>query len=165
MFNFINKYFKLSKICCIFAYRLDRQNMRFKKFDKSQRSTFSYWFNHWKAYNYTAIKLGHWRFRYLFHDFEKPWLRLWFRGDYKKVQQMHRRNNKHHLEYKVPSKRNWIDMAIDWECSNLTKNAHPYTAMEEADRKYSAKEMKSYEYYEFLTACRKLGLNVLHPSV
>lgn len=108
-----------------------------------------------------AIKLGHWRLRYLFHDIEKPWLRLWFRGDYKKVQQMHRRNNKHHLEYKVPSKRNWIDMAIDWECSNLTKNAHPYTAIEEADRKYKANEMKVYEYYAFMDACAKLGLNKL----
>ena len=139
--------------------------MRFRKFDKSERSKLNYWFWHWLAYNMVAIKLGHWRLRYLFHDIEKPWLRLWFRGNYKKVQQMHRHNNKHHLEYKDPSKRNWIDMAIDWECSNLTKNAHPYTAIEEANRKYCAKEMNTCEYYEFMAACRKLGLNVLCPNV
>lgn len=138
--------------------RLNKRHMTFKKFNESQRSTFRYWFNHWKAYNYTAIKVGHWRFHYLFHDFEKPWLRLWFGGDYQKVQQVHRRNNRHHLEYKVPSKRNWVDMVIDLESSHLTKNAHKYTAIEEAGRKYNNHEMTPDEYTHFMDACRKVGL-------
>lgn len=133
--------------------------MNFKKFDKDQRSTFSYWFNHWKAYNYVAMKLDHWRFRYLFHDIEKPWLRLFFHGDYSKVQKVHRRNNNHHLEYKYPEKRNWIDMAIDWECSSLTKNAHQLSAIEEADRKYAHNEMTAKDYNTFISACNQLGLS------
>lgn len=132
--------------------------MKFKKFDKSERSKLNYWFWHWLAYNMVAIKLGHWRFRYLFHDIEKPWLRLLFNGDYRKVQEIHRRNSRHHLEYADPIGRNWIDMAIDWECSHLTKNAHQLTALEEAERKYRNDEMSLGEYMAFMDACKKLGL-------
>ena len=45
-------------------------------FDKSQRSKFKYWFAHWCAFNMTALNLGVWKFKYLFHDIEKPWLML-----------------------------------------------------------------------------------------
>ena len=132
--------------------------MKFKKFDKSQRSTFSYWFNHWKAYNYTALKLRHWRFRYLFHDIEKPWLRLLFNGDYQKVQEVHRKNSRHHLEYTDQCRRRWDDMVIDWECSSLTKTAHRHTALEEADMKYRNDEMTPIEYTSFVDTFKKLGL-------
>ena len=71
---------------------------RFKKFSKEQRSSFAYWYYHWKAFNLTALHLGCWKFKYLFHDFEKPWLMLFWR-DYKKVQTWHRSHNKHHIQY------------------------------------------------------------------
>ena len=67
-------------------------------FTKEERSGFKYWFAHWCAFQMTALNLGCWKFKYLFHDIEKPILRLFFK--YKTVQRIHRRNNRHHLEYK-----------------------------------------------------------------
>lgn len=103
--------------------------IKFKKFDKSQRSSFGYWFWHWLAYNLTAIHLKHWKFKYFFHDIEKPWLKL-FLKDYAKVQNIHRKNNKHHLAYKNKDKIDWEGLVIDWECSRLTKIDSPRTARE-----------------------------------
>ena len=68
--------------------------MNFKKFTKDKRSTFPYWFWHLLAYNYTAIKLHAWKFKYIFHDFEKPWLKLIWK-DYDKVRRWHRKHNFH----------------------------------------------------------------------
>lgn len=122
----------------------------YKLFSKEQRSTFSYWFWHWLAFNDIARKYGVWKFHHIFHDIEKPFLRILF--PYKKVQQWHRRNHKHHLEYKHPEKRNWVDMVIDWECSRLTKYASPRNAIQEATYKYRKGEMTRDEYYEFFRA-------------
>lgn len=97
-------------------------------FDKSERSTFKYWFAHWCAYQLTALNLKAWKFKYLFHDIEKPWLRILFRGDYSKVRKYHREHSKHHLQYK--GKKDYTAMVIDWECSRLTKDFSPYTAHE-----------------------------------
>lgn len=94
------------------------------KFDKESRSSFRYWFYHWYAYQLTALHLKHWKFKYLFHDIEKPWLRLLWKGDYKKVQEWHRKHNSHHVEYMLIN--NHYDpeaMIIDWECSRFTKKA------------------------------------------
>ena len=63
--------------------------MKFKKFDIKDKSKFSYWFWHWLAYNYTAVKLHAWRPKFLLHDIEKPWLKLIW-GDYDKVKKWHR---------------------------------------------------------------------------
>ena len=102
--------------------------MKWKKFSKNQRSSFSYWFWHWLAFNYTAIKLKAWKPKYLLHDMEKPFLKLIW--DYKKVQKYHRYNNNHHLEYKYPEKIDWEALIIDWESSRLTKLDAYYTAYE-----------------------------------
>ena len=77
--------------------------IKFKKFESKDKSSFSYWFWHWLAYNYTAKNLGIWKFKYLFHDIEKPWLKL-FWGDYLKVRKWHRENNKHHITFKIKLK-------------------------------------------------------------
>lgn len=93
-------------------------------FQKDQRSSFKYWFAHWCAFQMLALNLGVWKPRHLLHDIEKPWLKLWYRKDYKKVQKWHREHNSHHLEYgkkKGWNKLNAIDLIIDWECSALTK--------------------------------------------
>ena len=97
-------------------------------FDKSQRSKFDYWFAHWCAFNMTALNLGVWKFKYLFHDIEKPWLMLMWK-DYTRVQQWHRKHNSHHLEYK--KEYDFEAMVIDWECSRFTKSASPMTARQE----------------------------------
>ena len=50
---------------------------------------------------------------------------------YDKVQERHRRKSKHHIEYFVKhgtEKTDWLAMAIDWECSRLTKRDAPRNA-------------------------------------
>ena len=102
---------------------------KFKKFTKEQRSSFIYWYYHWKAFNLTAYHLGHWRFKYLFHDIEKPFLMLLWRN-YKRVQEFHRTKNRHHIEYPKYYKWDLEAMIIDWECSGLTKTASPLNAVD-----------------------------------
>lgn len=101
-----------------------------KLFTKKDRSSFAYWFAHWCAFNMTALLLHHWKFRYLFHDFEKPWLRLFL--SYDKVQKIHRNIHPHHGEFYL--KHGWLhwdDLVIDWECSHYTKEASPYKAADD----------------------------------
>lgn len=116
-------------------------------FKKSQRSTFSYWFAHWCAFQLTALGLGIWKPGYLFHDWEKPWLRLWWRGDYKKVQTWHRRNRNHHLEYGLLHGWKSLDvdaLIVDWECSRLTKLEAQLTARETLEYEIQSPKWKSY---------------------
>ena len=123
-------------------------------FDKSERSTFKYWFAHWCAFQLTALNLRVWRFKYLFHDIEKPWLRLLFRGDYTKVQRWHRHHNNHHLQY--PDKKDYIAMVLDWECSKLTKTSSPYTAYGWYLKKKD--EVSDYDNREIEKALKELNL-------
>jgi hypothetical protein len=103
---------------------------RFKKFSKEQRSSFTYWYYHWKAFNLTAFHLGCWKFKYLFHDIEKPWLMLFWR-DYKKVQTWHRAHNNHHIQYSHIFDIDWEAVVSDWESSQYTKFACPRNAYQE----------------------------------
>lgn len=130
------------------------ESMRFKKFDSTKKSTFNYWLWHVIAYNYTAIQLHAWKFKYLFHDIEKPFLKLFMK--YKDLQKYHRTHNDHHLEY--PGQRDWEAMIIDWECGRYTKDSCPLTATEEANRKFENNEMNYRDYCEFVRHARKLGL-------
>ena len=113
-------------------------------FDKSQRSTFPYWFAHWCAYNMTALNCGKWRFKYLFHDLEKPFIKLFF--EYPKVQKFHRSHNRHHVEWlekklnkaqttedalKILNKFDFEGAVIDWECARFTKSEQPRDAAKE----------------------------------
>lgn len=106
-------------------------------FDKKDRSKFKYWFAHWCAFQMTALNLGVWKFKYLFHDMEKPFLLyfyMWICGmkhedAYKKVQKFHRKHNRHHIEY--DKNKDYDAMIIDWECSRFTKTKSPLTAYEE----------------------------------
>lgn len=86
-------------------------------FTKSERSSFKYWFAHWCAFQMTALNLKHWKPKYLLHDIEKPFLKLFW--DYKKVQKWHRTHNSHHTEYN--GQWDTYAMVIDWECSRFTK--------------------------------------------
>jgi hypothetical protein len=98
-------------------------------FNKCDRASFEYWFAHWCAFNMTALNLRCWKFKYLFHDFEKPWLKLFM--SYESLQKFHRKHNRHHLEYKNPNKIDWEAMVIDWECSRFTKINCPRNAKDE----------------------------------
>lgn len=123
-------------------------------FDKSERSTFKYWFAHWCAYQLTALNLRVWRFKYLFHDIEKPWLRILFRGNYSKVQRWHRKHNNHHLQYS--GKKDYIAMVLDWECSKLTKTSSPYSAYGQYLKKIH--EVSDYDNREIEKALKELNL-------
>lgn len=121
--------------------------MKFKKFTVEQKSTFSYWFYHWLAFNHTAWKLGVWKPKWLLHDIEKPWLKLIW-GDYLRVRQWHKHHNSHHILYgrrHGMNKIDWLGAVIDWECSHLTKYVAERNGREEVDylikySKYTADE-------------------------
>lgn len=109
-------------------------------FTKAERSSFPYWFAHWCAFQMTALNLKAWKFKYLFHDIEKPWLRLFL--PYEKVQKLHRQWNAHHLPKKTDNKKriDWEGMVIDWECSRFTKAEAPMTALETYNYFYENKK-------------------------
>lgn len=118
----------------------------FSMFDKKDKSTFSYWFAHWCAFQLTALNLGLWKFRYIFHDAEKPWLKLFW--SYKKLQKWHRTHNKHHLEYGIKhgfDKIDWHALMIDWECSRFSKKQCPLNCREEMENKLTEEKWKPYE--------------------
>ena len=118
-----------------------------KMFTKEERSTFPYWFAHWCAFQMTALNLNVWRLKYLFHDAEKPWLKLVM--PYSKLQRFHRIHNKHHvawLEHKLEKdssekntkrllkKFDFYAVIIDWECCHYTKLQCPLNAYDERTR-------------------------------
>ena len=121
-------------------------------FTKDERSSFSYVFAHWCAFQMTALNLHIWKPKYLLHDIEKPWLKLILR-DYKKVQRRHRYNSNHHLEYLYNHSFWDFDIyayIIDNECSRFTKQASPVgarefipTAINNAIDKESSKRIKT----------------------
>lgn len=122
----------------------DKLLNKLHKFDKSERSSFYYWFSHWCAYNLVAIKLGVWKPKWLLHDIEKPWLKLIW-GDYKRVQKWHKHHNKHHIfsgrRYGI-NKVDWLAAVIDWEASRYSKSSCRRTALEEANHIVSGAEVK-----------------------
>lgn len=105
-------------------------NENIVRFTKEDKSTFPYWFAHWAAYQMTALNMKCWKFKYLFHDCEKPWLKLFW--DYKKVQKWHGEHNKHHIIYGLKHDNYDCEaMIIDWECSRYTKQQSPLNAVDE----------------------------------
>lgn len=127
-------------------------------FDKSQRSSFKYYFAHLCAFNMTALNLGVWKFKYLFHDFEKPWLMLMWK-DYSRVQKWHRTHNRHHLEYAGGKVYDFEAMVIDWECSRFTKSQSPLTAKEEYEKYISdSPDVPTWVKHGIESTIIKLGL-------
>ena len=118
----------------------------YSMFDENDKSSFPYWFAHWCSFQLCALNLGVWKFKYLFHDCEKPWLRLIW--PYKKVQKWHRTHNSHHLEYGLKhgfDKIDWKALMIDWECSQMSKKQCPLNCREEMENKLSEEKWQPYE--------------------
>lgn len=114
-------------------------------FTRDERSSFKYWFAHWCAFQMTALNLKCWKFRFLFHDIEKPWLKLLWK-DYGKVQKWHRKHNSHHTEYFIEhDKADYLAMVIDWECSRFTKEVQPLNARQELNRVLSKGNLTIYQ--------------------
>lgn len=128
-----------------------------RAFTKEERSSFKYWFAHWCAFQMTALNLGCWKLRFLFHDFEKPWLKLVW--SYKKVQKFHRTHSKHHLEYGRLHGWNKLDvlgLIVDWECCGYTKVASPLDAFDTLEMECS--EIESEEE-------RSIVRNLIMPKI
>lgn len=112
-----------------------------KKFSKKDRATWSYFWAHWCAFQMVALNLGVWKFKYLFHDWYKPWLKM-LGIPYEKIRWFHRHHSKHHLEWWVDynSSSNkcftdfdWDALIIDWECSQYTKEECTRNARQEME--------------------------------
>ena len=77
--------------------------------------------------------LGHNTWRGYMHDLDKllylyPWA-LVTGHDKKWVHNKHRKNNRHHVENtKNKTRRDYIEMIIDWECARFTKADKPLNA-------------------------------------
>lgn len=104
------------------------------RFTKNDRSTFKYWFAHWSAYQMTALNLGCWKWKFLLHDIEKPFIKLF--KPYKFVQKFHREHANHHLNsFLIGNKKlkqmDFVGMVVDWECARFTKKAQPRNAAQE----------------------------------
>lgn len=116
-------------------------------FTKADRSSFKYWFAHWCGFQLTALNLGIWKPKYLLHDIEKPWLKLLWKGDYKRVQKWHRTHNKHHLEYGLNhgwDAIDWEALMIDWECCGLSKQEAQLDARETLNYEIHRDKWKPY---------------------
>ena len=119
----------------------------FDMFTKKDRSSFKYWFAHWCGFQITALNLGIWKPKYLLHDIEKPWLKVLWKGDYKKVQKWHRTHNRHHLEYGLKNgwnKIDWEALMIDWECCGLSKQEAQLDARETLEYEINKDKWKPY---------------------
>lgn len=154
-------------------------------FTQAERSTFPYWFAHWCAYQMTALNCNAWKFKYLFHDIEKPFLKLFL--DYPKVQKLHRTYNRHHPEWlenhlaaysdKLTDEKinqfldrfDYEGAIIDWECCHFTKTEEPLDAHDEYKRlltyvdfyeKYPNITFNCYNEFSkrLMDAIKKLGL-------
>lgn len=128
-----------------------------KLFTKNDRSTLPYWFAHWASYQMVAILCHAWKFKYLFHDIEKPFL-LWLLRDYKKVQKYHREHNRHHLSYKGRRGIDYEALVIDWECSRFTKESSPLTALETAEKYLEAGKISVVQYGKIYNVIERLNL-------
>lgn len=118
---------------------------KLRKFDKDSRSSFAYWWNHWLAFQYVALGYGVWKFKYIFHDSYKPWIKL-FGMPYEKLQKFHRTHSRHHLEWAYDHYWigvDWEAMVIDWECSRFTKLAAQLNARDTMEL-----EIKNHSEYE-----------------
>lgn len=109
---------------------------------------FKYWGKHWFAFNNTAIRLHCWKLRFIFHDWEKPWLQIIL--NHKRVSRLHRKWSRHHAEYMFPSHLDFLAMVIDWECSAVTKPTKPLNARETCDKYYPYLRDKVYPILEKL---------------
>ena len=117
----------------------------FEMFTKKDRSSFKYWFAHWCGFQLTALNLKIWKPKYLLHDIEKPWLKLFC--DYKNVQKWHRTHNRHHLEYGLKygwDKIDWEALMIDWECCGLSKQEAQLDARETLEYEINRDKWKPY---------------------
>jgi len=129
----------------------------YKKYKESDKGTFSYWFAHWRAYNSYAIEQGVWKPKYLFHDAEKPWLRLIM--NYEKAKNFHRSHNRHHLEYEGSKPFDYDAMILDWEVSRFTKEDAPMNSIQTIDKVYERRTVAHTQFEHLSRSVRHILKN------
>lgn len=60
------------------------------------------------------------------------------------VSKLHRRITRHHAEFIFPKYRDYIGMAIDWECASLTKSDKQLNARQTLEKYYPELKEKIY---------------------
>ncbi len=103
---------------------------------------FKYWHKHWHAFQVTAMRYKCWKFRFLFHDIEKPFLQIFLKHN--TVSKLHRRITRHHAEFIFPKYRDYLGMVIDWECASLTKSDKQLNARQTLEKYYPELKEKIY---------------------
>lgn len=138
---------KLSDLTLKEIRKYFRKNFGFHKYDKG---SFSYWFAHWSAFQMLSQDYKVWKWKYLLHDIEKPWMKLIFGSKYDHVKSFHKTHSCHHLDYgKINgwNKVDWVALVMDWECSRYTKvdavlNARDTLEMQLKKDKWSCEDKK-----------------------
>lgn len=127
-------------------------------FSDDEKSSFKWWFSHWCAVNMIALDLHIWHPRYLLHDVEKPWLKLFF--GYKFASKWHKTHRRHHVAW--AEKHGWDNfdfeqMAVDNEACRFTKQMCPLNAREFAQYIINDKTGK------YSDTCKEKIKNVMLP--
>lgn len=125
--------------------------MKNKLFDESEKSSFKYWYAHNQAFNKVAKEWGVWKFKYLFHDIEKPFMKLFL--PYEKVRKWHRSHNRHHISYPDKTRIDWMALLIDYQCGMYTKKDMPENAWS-----YCHAMIKRYPHYKELIEVNALPI-------
>lgn len=100
----------------------------FKKFTKTECSTYKCWMANWAAFQMTALLCRHWKLPYFLHNVDKLFLLWRWNGNYKKIDKWHILHNKHHLQYAIRKGPDAIDydaFVIDANCIHYTQDWTP----------------------------------------
>ena len=98
------------------------------KHRKTNIGAIKYTLEHRKAFRKIEKELlGHNTIRSVLHDLDKVILyNIW---PHKKVKEFHRKTARHHVENNIKkTKKDYIEMIIDWECARYTKPDKPLNA-------------------------------------
>jgi hypothetical protein len=72
----------------------------------------------------------------LTHDLDKLLMYIFFPISLKKISKIHRLNSYHHINSKIKSEKNYIQMVIDWECARFSKKDKPLNARNTLNKYY-----------------------------
>ncbi|MBD5400205.1 hypothetical protein HDR61_00435 [bacterium] len=128
--------------------------MKYKQFKDLEKYT---WLHKLAFLKVERELLGHNTMRGYMHDLDKllflyPWAFITGR-DKKWAHNKHRANQRHHVENKQQkTRRDYIEMIIDWECARFTKPDKPLNAYETMRKFYPQLEP------QILPILRELGL-------
>ena len=100
----------------------------FKKFEKSERTTYKCWMANWAAFQMTALLCRCWKLPFFLHNVDKLFLLWRWNGDYEKINNWHILHNKHHLQYAIrkgPDAVDYVAFVIDANCIHYTQDWTP----------------------------------------